>query len=251
MAVLRYLRRTRAGGAVEYLAQFLDGLVHPELLRSGATLEEECRALPGDGLVPLPMWEATRTVTIDAAPAEVWPWVAQMGYGRGGWYGWNPLEQEDTGVAHLLPELPPPSVGDIWLNGPGCTKTKGAWTAKTLETPRTLVLHSRRDPVTGRELEPGRHHVPIIDTAWSFHLQRLGPQRTRVVASTRVVVRARWALMPSSGWVEGMPSCRGGYSPESRPGPRRARAPAERTMEAEGDSRQPSETRRPRVWRGG
>jgi hypothetical protein len=122
---LRSLRRTNVGGAFEYAAQFLGGLIHPELLRSGATPQEEHRPLPGDDLVRHPMWEATRAVTIEAPPGEVWPWVAQMGYGRGGFYGWNPLEREDTGVSGLLEAAPPPSVGDVWLDGPGCNETKG------------------------------------------------------------------------------------------------------------------------------
>ena len=131
--VLRYLRRTSVGGVIEYAAQFLDGLIHRELLRSGATAEEERRPLPGDELVSGPMWEATRAVTIDAPAAEVWPWLAQMGYGRGGWYGWNPLEREDTGVSRLRADLPPPRVGDIWLDGPRCNESKGAWAVRAVE----------------------------------------------------------------------------------------------------------------------
>src|SRR5574342_419117 len=134
-AGLRYLRRTRLGGPIEYAGQVFGGLVHPRLLRSGATPEEERRPLPGDDLVPDPNWEATRAVTIDAPPAKVWPWVAQMGYGRGGWYGWNPLEREDTGVFGLLKGLSTPRVGDVWLDGPGCDETKGAFTVTAVELP--------------------------------------------------------------------------------------------------------------------
>lgn len=90
--------------------------MHPQLLHSGATLEDERRRLPRDELVPSPVWEATRAVTIDAPAVEVWPWVAQMGYGRGGWYGWNPLDREDTGVFRPL-AVAPPKVGDTWLDG--------------------------------------------------------------------------------------------------------------------------------------
>lgn len=201
VAALRYLRRTSAGGAIEYLAQFLGGLIHPKLLRWGATPAEKRRPLPGDDLVRHPMWEATRAVTIEAAPAEVWPWVAQMGYGRGGWYGWNPLEREDTGVSELL-QLAPPRVGDVWLDGPGCNEAKGAWTVKAVEPPRTLMLHTRRDPVTGLELDPGARHHSVIDSGWTFHLQPVGLQRTRLLARTRVVVAPRWALIPLR-WMGG------------------------------------------------
>jgi hypothetical protein len=62
--------------------------------------------MPGDDLVPRPLWEATRAMTIDAPAAEVWPWVTQMGYGRGG-LRLEPLEREDIGVSRLLADLPP------------------------------------------------------------------------------------------------------------------------------------------------
>jgi hypothetical protein len=172
----------------------LDGLIHSELLHSGAIREEERRPLPGDELVPRPMWEATRAATIDAPPAAVWPWVAQMGYGRGGWYGWNPLEREDTGVSSLLADLPPPRVGDVWLDGPGCHETKGAWTVRAVEPPRTLVLHSIRNPITGRELEPAEDSQLFIDTAWAFHLQQLAPASTRRLARTRIRIGPHWAI---------------------------------------------------------
>lgn len=68
---LRYLRRMNRGGAIEYVGQLLGGLIHPQLMRPGATLEDERRPLLGDELVPRPVWEATRAVTIDApAPLE-------------------------------------------------------------------------------------------------------------------------------------------------------------------------------------
>lgn len=195
LKILRYVRRTNVGGAVEYVAQFLGGVIHPELLRSGAEREEERRPLPGDDLVPRPLWEATRAVTIEATPLEVWPWVAQMGYGRGGWYGWNPLEREDTGVSRLLEELPPPRVGDVWLDGPGCDETKGAFTVKAVEPPRTLVLHSMRDPITGRELDPAEKPRLFIDTAWAFHTDQIAPRKSRLLA--RVRIRAPgWAIIP-------------------------------------------------------
>jgi hypothetical protein len=193
--VLRYLRRTRAGGAIEYAAQFLDGLIHPGLLRSGATPAEERRPLAGDDLVPHPSWEATRAVTVDAPPAKVWPWVAQMGYGRGGWYGWNPLEREDTGASQLLAGLPQPRAGDVWLDGPGCDETRGAWKVAALEPPYTLALRTVRDPVTGRELDPADKLHLVIDSAWVFHLDEITAGRTRLLARTRIRVKPAWTLL--------------------------------------------------------
>ncbi len=198
---LRSLRRSKGSGVFDYLALLLSGLVHPDLLRSGATLEEGRRGLPGDELLPEPMWEATRAITIDAPADDVWPWVAQMGYGRGGWYGWNPLEGADTGVDRLL-AVKEPSEGDVWLDGPGCDDTKGAWVVKVVDKPRTLALYTMRDPVNGRELPTGTSQRPWIRSGWSFHLLPTGTEGTRLLVRTRVVVRPNWALLPLK-WMGG------------------------------------------------
>ena len=54
--------------------------------RWGATGEEVMRPMPGDELVPDARDVSTRAVTIEARPDRVWPWLAQMGYQRGGMY---------------------------------------------------------------------------------------------------------------------------------------------------------------------
>ena len=192
----RRIRRGPLGGAVEYALQFMGGLTHPALLRSGASRDEERLALPGDDLVPEPAWEATRGITIDAPLARVWPWIAQMGYGRGGWYGWNPLEREDTGVTRILPDFLHPKVGDILLDGPGCHDSKGAWVVRMLEPPTTLVLYTLRDPFTGKELKPAASSRWYIETVWTFLLEEADPGVTRLLARTRVTIAPRWALAP-------------------------------------------------------
>ena len=53
---------------------------------------EAAKALPGDDLVPTPTAIDTRGITIDAPPDAVWPWLVQMGYGRGGWYSYDQLD---------------------------------------------------------------------------------------------------------------------------------------------------------------
>ena len=54
--------------------------------RWGATDDEVHRPMPADELIPHPMVETTHAITIQAAAAEVWPWLVQMGMDRGGWY---------------------------------------------------------------------------------------------------------------------------------------------------------------------
>jgi hypothetical protein len=48
--------------------------------------------LPGDEFVPHPELVSTRAITIQAPASAVWPWLVQMGQGRGGLYSYERLE---------------------------------------------------------------------------------------------------------------------------------------------------------------
>ncbi|MDR1151534.1 MAG: hypothetical protein LBK72_03485, partial [Bifidobacteriaceae bacterium] len=58
----------------------------------GATASERTRDLPGDDLIPFPRLQATRAIGISASPADVWPWLVQLGQDRGGFYSYDVLE---------------------------------------------------------------------------------------------------------------------------------------------------------------
>jgi hypothetical protein len=61
-------------------------------LRWGATPEEVAAPLPGDEILPDADLVATRATDVDAPPERVWPWLAQLGQGRGGFYTYGALE---------------------------------------------------------------------------------------------------------------------------------------------------------------
>ena len=54
--------------------------------RTGVTTSEVAAGRPGDDVVPKPTTVWDRGISIAARPAEIWPWLVQMGYGRGGFY---------------------------------------------------------------------------------------------------------------------------------------------------------------------
>jgi hypothetical protein len=82
-------------------------------LRWGATDAEVARAMPGDEVAMQPVFNATRAVTIDASPSQVWPWIVQIGYGRAGWYGLDWLDNGGVPSARrIIPELQGLAVGD-------------------------------------------------------------------------------------------------------------------------------------------
>src|SRR5918995_188981 len=62
--------------------------IQPWQHRWGATDEEVHRAMPGDDLIP-DAAATTRAISIAAPAEDVWPWLVQLGYGRGGWYSYD------------------------------------------------------------------------------------------------------------------------------------------------------------------
>jgi len=50
----------------------------PYQLRWGATNEEAKNPMPGDELDPNPTFLATRAITIEGTPQEIWPWLMQI-----------------------------------------------------------------------------------------------------------------------------------------------------------------------------
>jgi hypothetical protein len=92
--------------------------IRPSQLHWGATEDEIARAMPGDELVPVPTFRATRGITIRGKPEQIWPWLAQMGYNRAGFYGYDLIENVGarTGIRsadRILPELQHPKPGDL------------------------------------------------------------------------------------------------------------------------------------------
>ena len=84
-------------------------------LRWGTVGAEAVDSLPGDELVPNPKWSYTLGVGVDATPEAVWPWIAQIGQGRGGFYTYQTLENlagcKITNTTEILPDHQHPGVG--------------------------------------------------------------------------------------------------------------------------------------------
>jgi hypothetical protein len=98
-------------------------LFRRQCLTWGATAEEVSRKLPGDELLPDVNIVSTRAVTIDAPPGAVWPWLVQMGSGRGGAYTYDWIENllglNMHSTRQILPQFQDLKVGDEVPLGPG------------------------------------------------------------------------------------------------------------------------------------
>jgi hypothetical protein len=83
---------------------------------------ERVRRLPGDDVIPAPLATLTHAVTIEREPPLVWPWLAQMGAGRAGWYSYDWLDNgRRPSAARLLPEQQTIAIGTLFPALPGAT----------------------------------------------------------------------------------------------------------------------------------
>src|SRR4029434_7573908 len=132
-----------------------------------ATVSEKRRPLPVDALVRNAIFSATHAITIDAPPERVWPWIAQMGGGRAGWYSWGAIDNGGTPRAtRVVRELPASAAGHIT---PAVSGAGDAFVVSAVDPARDLVLTAP----DGR----GGHAV-----AWEHRLEPLSSGRTRLVA---------------------------------------------------------------------
>jgi len=84
--------------------------------RWGATESEVNMSLTGDDQVPNPVLESTRAISIQAPASTVWPWLVQMGQGRGGLYSYERLENligcDMHNADRIIPEHQHLNIGD-------------------------------------------------------------------------------------------------------------------------------------------
>jgi hypothetical protein len=118
-----------AGAVLVYFGFLRDWHLH-----WGATAQEAGGEVADDELMPDPDIVATRAVEIDAPPSAVWPWLVQMGPGRGGAYTYDWIERRLGVDIHnsdrIIPEFQHLQVGPrsarvSWASSPFCGCTSG------------------------------------------------------------------------------------------------------------------------------
>jgi hypothetical protein len=67
-------------------------VARPRINQWGATDREHQATWPGDQLVAQPSFVWTNAITIHTPAAQIWPWLVQLGQGRGGLYSYDWLE---------------------------------------------------------------------------------------------------------------------------------------------------------------
>jgi hypothetical protein len=176
-----------AGGATYAVSRW------PRMTSWGATPEEVAEPMPGDEVVGTPKYRTTHAVTVGAPPGRVWPWLAQMGQGRGGLYSYDWLENlvglDMHSADRVVPELQDLAVGDQVRMVPEGTEPDLSFTVLRVEPPHLLVL----GPDAGKDqvLASG---MPF--PCWTFAL------RPDPAGGTRLVVRFQSDFEPTPlGWM--------------------------------------------------
>jgi hypothetical protein len=160
-------------------------LARARYLRWGATDDELNDTLAGDELVPAADLTATRAVTVHAPADRVWPWLAQLGQGRGGFYSYDHLENlvgcDIHSAERVLPEWQSIEVGDAVHLHP-----EVGLVVAVVELGRALVL--RGGVPIGRT-------PPPYDCTWAFALRDQADGSTRLVVRERYGYSRRWARL--------------------------------------------------------
>jgi hypothetical protein len=143
-------------------------VVRPYAMQWGATADELTMPLPGDIYIQPNQVVSTRALTIHASADAVWPWLAQIGQNRGGFYSYHWLENLFAADMHntraIVPEWQWPAPGDrvyyqrdglfaeIDVVDPQRTLSMGGWTfyLKPIDDETTrLVVRYPSFPIAG------------------------------------------------------------------------------------------------------
>jgi hypothetical protein len=168
------------------------------------------RSRTGDDLVPAPDLTETRAIDIDVPPAQVWPWLAQLGYGRGGWYGFAALDRPwrpgggpvGRSADTILDEFQDLAEGDLVP-----TQPEGGFEARVVQPGEALVLflddamireqldEMMADRAGEEAAERFELDMPPSQVSWAFTLEERPGGRTRLMERLRFRVEASDAQM--------------------------------------------------------
>jgi len=160
-------------------------LLLPSLRRWGATPQEAACPLPGDDLIPDPLYATTHAISVKAAAEDVWPWLVQIGQNRGGFYTYDALENlaglNVRSADRVHPEWQDLRAGEDYLTlDPDETMRM---TIVVLEPPRAFVVRS------GAPGEPPQEAGSLfrgeMAWTWGFYLEPAGPAQCRLIIRSR------------------------------------------------------------------
>jgi hypothetical protein len=169
----------------------------PRLRRWGVTAEEATRPLPGDDLIPEPLYATTHGISVQAPAEAVFPWLVQIGQNRGGFYTYDFLENllrlDIHSAGHIHPEWQDLQPGSDYVSLDPDETMK--LTITELDAPRAFVIRTGgpdEAPAPAGDFFKGE-----IAASWAFVVEPLDATSCRLLirwrASWRETVPAAFA----------------------------------------------------------
>jgi hypothetical protein len=165
-------------------------VIDPWMAGWGATAQERQRTLPGDEIVSVAAGQETRAITINTPISKVWPWLAQIGQDRSGFYSYRVLENlvgcQMPEADRIHPEFQTWKQGDrLWMYPPDRAGGIGYAALSSVDPGRALAF--------GTWLVGTSQAMPPTGS-WSFILEPIDEH------TTRLLVRGRAAGRTSGLW---------------------------------------------------
>lgn len=167
------------------------------VLDHAATLDRKMD-FPGKGLIKDPMVDLYYEIEIEAGAEEIWPWIQQVGYHRGGWYidtWWDKFEQEHfwprivpeeargtykPAANKVLPEYQSIAKGDIVPDGP---PGSAYYEVVEVEENHLLLLYATSHfKYVAPQFIYKTRLAPKGAFCWAFIIQEIEENRSRLIS---------------------------------------------------------------------
>ena len=197
------LRRIFEGleGVIIIIAGYLTLFLKTVRSQWGMQEEEKNRKYPLDEIIPNPSSGFSHGINIDAPAEYVWPWIAQMGAGRGGFYSYELLEHiaglKIYNSDEILPQFQNPKVGDEIPFGAGL-----GYPLILSDPGKAMAIEVAMDADTNNSYdvtaEPPQNFLHIT---WLWYIERVHDTHSRFISRNRVDTNRSFKNRLVFGWL--------------------------------------------------
>ena len=173
-------------GILVIMACYLTIFLKSVRRRWGLTKKLVARDYPGDHVIQDILSHFTHGIEVNAPAEFVWPWIAQIGKDRGGFYSYELLENI-TGLQiknedKILPKFQNPKVGDKVLFGPDM-----GYPIIICEPGKAMAIETAIDMKTNEQYDPSIFKpAKFLHLTWLWYVEPLNGLRSRFISRNRV-----------------------------------------------------------------
>ena len=176
-------------GVLIMLACYLTIFLKPLRDKWGMTKERLAEEFPGDDIIADPRSQFTHGIDIKAPAEFVWPWVAQMGKDRAGFYSYELLENilglEIYNSDKILDEFQSPQKGDLIPFGPDT-----AYPLVICDQGKAMVIENFDDLDTRKKYDPENGHPEnYLHLSWLWFIESVDAENSRFVSRNRLTYK--------------------------------------------------------------